>query len=150
VCWHTLTLSKKSWHTYAPGKKFDYSNIGATTAAHVCECLAKKYLQEREREQELVQRRNNSNSKTAMIAPAQHDDETTLFLAGYAAADVASFDSLARAMFQTEWNVTDVGYKVADLPGLDIAIPCKHIKKTNTFEVRAQVWCVLRYGTVSV
>ena len=36
--------ASSSWHAYAPGARFDYSNIGATLAAHVCECLARRAL----------------------------------------------------------------------------------------------------------
>lgn len=32
-----------SWHLYKPGKKFDYSNIGASLAAYAAECIASQH-----------------------------------------------------------------------------------------------------------
>ena len=99
--------AKKAFHEYRPGARFDYSNVGATTAAHVCECIA-----------------------ATLSAPAR----ATLGLgprlpSGGGTPD--TFDDLARAMFKAEWGIAaGVGYHVADLAGEDVAVPSKGDRST--------------------
>lgn len=88
--------ASSSWHRYAPGKRFDYSNIGATTAAHVAECVAQKAL------------KDGGN-----LGHILSGDGT-----------MPTFSDLANKLFQNEWGIQDASYHLADLnKELDIAIP---------------------------
>jgi len=85
-----------AWHRYAPGARFDYSNIGATTAAHAAEFVARQALQ------------------------AGHD---LGFPNKGAINKNPTFNDLAVAMFKQVWGEDKAAYFIRDLEGLDIAIP---------------------------
>jgi hypothetical protein len=124
----------KSWHIYAPGAKFDYSNIGATTAAHVCECLAKKLAPEA--------RADLINSVHGLLGNSNGPYGVEDNIMG---ANATDFDSLARAMFSSEWSISEVGYHVADLKGLDIAIPSKEDRGGTSTEPKFIDYCLYGY-----
>ena len=88
---------KNSWHEYKPGARFDYSNIGATTAAHLAECVAKSAVR----------------AGHGLGLGMTRADETTL-----------DFNALAMALFRSNWPTAGpAAYHLANLSGTDIAIP---------------------------
>jgi len=96
-----------SWHAYAPGTRFDYSNMGATMAAHVAESVARR----------------------AVAAGYTLD-------LGFARSDthLIDFNTLATALFASHWpSAGAASFYLANLTHLDIAVPSTH---TATGEAR--------------